>query len=794
MSAQNIFEQIKNGLDASTILAITDQDGIITYANDAFCRISKFSQEELIGRSHRIINSGHHPKSYFKEMWATISSGKIWKGEICNKAKDGSIYWTHATIIPLKDNDENITQYLALRYEITAQKEQEFSVTLLSKLQKVLFDKQREPQLIPDAICKLLLKETRSEWVFLGTLSNINDKEKPELIIPKIWLRQEDPNGGLPTLTPILDEFRVSDNSNLFGWSMNISQPFILQNGAGLNIDLPSTLNNLPLRNYLGFPLLSGRTKIGFLGIANSQIDWVSSRFFGFTPVLTAITQVLLNSMHEAEKTDFYQKLQMREKQLTNFIDSLTISVAVIDRKYNILSLSKELIKTFDWINEDHTNQNLWTLLNEAPSEWKTLIDGALAGKTLKSGEEQYFTRLGRTIWIEWTVRPWYKGDEVGGAVITFNDLTEQKDLYREIEQMRYKELLTSKMASLGEIAGGVAHEINNPLTIISGVAEQLSRFADSDRLTPELIKRQAERIQHTTDRIATIIKGLKAFARDGEQDAFTSYSLNQIIRDSLPYFEPKLKKGNIEWRCTPDRDYQIECRPIQISQVLVNLVANACDAIQSFEDRWISLEIVEESKGVRILVTDSGKGIPKLIAEKIMEPFFTTKDIGKGTGLGLSISKSIVEAHSGLFFLDENHPNTRFVIRLPFNQDERLTIQNGREAIALHLAWKQRLLDSIQTLKANNLSAQSDPLLEWIKDVPNIYGTGPLTDSLMETHQFLSEQITIIFELLQAGKKDFAISELLHSHSTYNSLSKVLVSNIINLEQRLGFKKQKAA
>lgn len=797
MSAESIFEQIKDGLDASTIVAITDQRGVITYANDAFCRISQFSCEELIGKTHQIINSGYHPKGFFKEMWSTIKIGKIWQGEICNKAKDSSIYWTYATIIPLKDASGKVSQYFALRHDITAQKEQEFNVGLLSNLQKTVFDKQREPHLLPDEICKLILQETNSEWAFLGILNDRSEGEKGEkreLLVPRIWCRKVNTEDGTTTMSPVVGEFRVSDYSNLFGWSINISQPFIIQNSAGLQIDFPAILKNLSLRNYLGFPLMSGRSKIGFLGIANSQLDWFSNRFFGFTPVLSTITQVLQNSRHEQEKTDYFNKLQIREKQLASFIDNLPISVVIIDREYKILSMSQEWIKTFDLINVDHSYSNLWALFEEAPVEWKSLIDGALSGKTLKSGEEQFLTRMGRTVWIEWTVRPWNNGDEIGGAVLLINNLTEQKDLYREIEQMRYKQLLTSKMASLGEIAGGVAHEINNPLTIISGVAEQLIRYADSNRMTPELLKKSAERIHQTTDRIATIIKGLKAFARDGEQDPLTSYSVNQIIRDSLPYIEPKIKKGTIDLRWTTGPDFQIECRPVQISQVIVNLMANACDAIQSFEERWVSIDVIEETKGVSILVTDSGTGIPKVIAEKIMEPFFTTKDIGKGTGLGLSISKSIVEDHSGLFFLDENFPNTRFVIRLPFRQNERLTIQNGREAIALHLAWKQRLLNSIQTSKTYSLNANSDPLLEWIKDVPKLYGSEPLTENLMETHQFLFEQTKIIFDMLQAGRKDFVISELLHSHSTYNSLSKVLVSNIINLEQRLTSKNQRAA
>ena len=234
------------------------------------------------------------------------------------------------------------------------------------------------------------------------------------------------------------------------------------------------------------------------------------------------------------------------------------------------------------------------------------------------------------------------------------------------IQEKRETELrmfLASKMASLGEMAGGIAHEINNPLAIISGKAEQIKKYVRQENLDRDKIYAAVEKIEDTSFRISKIIKGLRSFSRTGEQDPSKETFVKELIDETLDLCRERMISESITLIQESDNTLSINCKPTQIQQVLVNLLNNSIDAVKGHREPWIKISSESIGRQVVLKISDSGQGIDAELKEKIMNPFFTTKEVGKGTGLGLSISKRIMENHGGkLIYMPEN-PNTTFCL-----------------------------------------------------------------------------------------------------------------------------------
>lgn len=245
-------------------------------------------------------------------------------------------------------------------------------------------------------------------------------------------------------------------------------------------------------------------------------------------------------------------------------------------------------------------------------------------------------------------------------------ELQKQK-MNSEIQEQRLRVASTSKMASLGEMAAGIAHEINNPLTIILAHAGCLVRGASHERIDHAELRRIGESIEKVSWRIGKIVSALRAFSLDGEHERMINCKVDTILNDAIELCRERIVNAGVKFSHESSYpDLSVVCRSVEITQILVNLLNNAFDAVVDQDVKEIEVQIVNSPEFVEIAVLDSGKPISSDIRRKIMEPFFTTKAFGKGTGLGLSISQRIAQAHGGSLVLDDSSAATKFVLRIP--------------------------------------------------------------------------------------------------------------------------------
>ncbi|MFN8369656.1 MAG: PAS domain S-box protein [Bacteriovoracaceae bacterium] len=279
--------------------------------------------------------------------------------------------------------------------------------------------------------------------------------------------------------------------------------------------------------------------------------------------------------------------------------------------------------------------------------------------------------------WVNISARPIFESGKISKIFGTIQDISDRVSSKKKIlESERFIKTVaqnTSKIVTMGEVAGGIAHEINNPLAIIYGSAEELKKFLDSvAKMSSGRATLLTDKILKTTERVSKIVKSIKSFSRNVYEDPFELVELDNIIQETLDFGEARIKQHNVVLRLdklTPH--LMLECRSVQISQVILNLLNNATDAVCDTVNPWISLETHDKNDQIEIRVTDSGMGIKDDVVEKLMTPFFTTKGVGKGTGLGLSVSKQIiVDSHKGEFFYNRSSFNTQFVIKIPKKQN----------------------------------------------------------------------------------------------------------------------------
>ncbi|MES2503429.1 MAG: AAA family ATPase [Myxococcota bacterium] len=424
---------------------------------------------------------------------------------------------------------------------------------------------------------------------------------------------------------------------------------------------------NASSRSVLCFPVIAQQELVYIIYLENSLATGMFTN--KQTTFLNLISSQFAETMMRMRATEELLEETVSRNMLEQMMNAIGDLLFLIDDKGKIILVNHAAMGALGYDAEGLKDTKITHWIHaEQGGEW---LDGELS--EFQDINCNARTRDATEIPLLVSARRYKQKDRSLGAVVYAKDLRESRmsaaikeRLERELQDIQVGMVAQSRLAALGEMAGGVAHEINTPLASIELIVGRLSKLAEQEPVDAAQLASLSALVGKTVNRIASIVRGLRTFSRDGAQDPFLPTNVKQIVDDTLALCSEKFKNAGIDIGVLVDEQLSIDCRATQISQVLLNLMNNACDAMENNEQKWIRIEASSQDTMVEITVTDSGVWASEEAKKMIFQPFFTTKEVNKGTGLGLSVSQGIIASHGGVLELDMKTVNTQFVIKLP--------------------------------------------------------------------------------------------------------------------------------
>ena len=642
----NEAQVIKKGLEQTSIIAVTDSKGILTYVNEKFCEISGYEQDYLLGKTHKIINSGHHPSSFFKDMWDTISSGNIWRGEIKNRDKSGHQYWVDTTIIPFLDNEGNPYKYISIRNVITAKK-------LMSDVMSLLVSANN---LKGKELYSRLLVKLASILEVKSCIFSLRNKDSNFSSVSAVL------NGEL--LEPF--NFELADIP---------CEETVKRNGAFMENsllekfpDCKFALDN-SLSSYLGVPLHNNEGElIGVLCFMDSKEIRKEDLF------LQIINLVSTRLKDEISRIEALHAMQESEACMRGVFSSAVDGIIMLDEAGYIQNINPSALEVFSVCQADVLNKNVSNLMPEMfdDNEGRLIFNVPSRG-----GETLGISKLNGPfpVYVSYSS---VKLESRAFHSLFARNLTEQKQAKENLEiakrELSAQTLFNQRLSALAAMAGGIAHELNQPLSGIRIYAEMISNMLEGDTLDSEKISTTIEKVIKQVHRASKIIDHMREFSSDitDEQHEGVVIGLKECIESSLDLVGQQLKNNGITFINEVDPTYKVKVNLHRLEQVFINLFTNAKDSIndKNFrigEDRIIHVSSFLNSKTIELVIRDTGEGIPESVKESLFEPFVSSKVPGKGTGLGLPICIGILRDYDATIdLLNSSEEGTSFKLEFP--------------------------------------------------------------------------------------------------------------------------------
>ena len=582
-------------------VVITDRDAKIQYANPAFTRTTGYTRSEAFGQNPRILKSGQHDAKFYQEMWAALTAGNLWHGEITNRRKDGTLYTEEATIAPVRDSSGNITNYIAIKSDITERKQAEEALRKSEYKFSVLFHKASIPSLL--------------SRLSDGTYVDANEA----------WTQS----------------FGYTKEELLGKTSLELG----LMRDAQLRAQ---TINEMRRRGQVVRTEQTLYSKSGdaHTVLTNANVVEFDGQEYGLVSV---------QDITERKRAE--TALRESERTLRLFVRHAPAAVAMLDREMRYLVVSQRWMTDYRLGDRDIRGLSHYEVFPEVSDRWKEIHQRCLAGAVESCKEDPFLRPDGSVDWLSWEIRPWRKADNSIGGIIIFSELiTERKRAEEEVRllNVELEQRVRSRTAELESanreleaFAHSVSHDLRAPLRGIDGWSQAL--LEDYGERLDEQGHKYLDRVRSEAQRMGRLIDDLLHLSRVGRAEMVLSpVDLSALAASIVARLKEANPDRSIEFIAAPNLKCTADARLLEIA--LTNLLGNAVKFTGQCSHALIEFGKCECDGKPAFFLRDNGVGFDMAYAKMLFAPFQRLHKASEfpGTGIGLATVQRVIHRHGG--------------------------------------------------------------------------------------------------------------------------------------------------
>lgn len=686
-------------LDRSAIVTIMDTQGRINYANYKFCEISQYSREELLGQNHHIFDSGYHSHQFFRNLWRIISSGQVWRGEIRNRAKDGSIFWVDTTIIPFLDEDSVPWQYLTIRWDITAQKQAEEAFRESEAHYQQLLNHLPAGVIVHTADTRVLVSNPKACELLELTAEQMHGKT----VLDQHWQFLREDGTRMPVAEYPVNQV-IATQQPLKNYVVGVNRPsrespvWVLVNAFPL-FEADRGLSQV----VVTFTDITDRVQAeATLRQLNQELE---ARVAERTADLQQANNQLRQEMTKRERID--EALRQTNQLLTLVMDSIPQRIFWKDCNSVIVGCNRNFAADVGLSPEAVVGKDM-TQLSATPLEVQGYLEADR--RVLATGEaELHIVETMRkaddsVIWLDTNKVPLRDSNgTVIGLLCTYEDITERREA--ELVLQHNEELLRITNAELAratrlkdEFLANMSHELRTPLNAILGLSEGLldELFGTLNPKQKKFLDTIERSGRHLLELINDILDLAKIEAGKFELDK-TSFSLTYLCEICLPFVSQQAHKQNVHLTLdAPDQLAPVQADERRMKQVIINLLTNAVKFTPDGGQVSLHIQPDAEAGTIALAISDTGIGIAPEDTNKLFLSFSQIDSSlsrqREGTGLGLALVKRIIDLHGGSVAVESTvGEGSRFTVWLPYSDPLHPTDADEES----HASWHSAIFPS---------------------------------------------------------------------------------------------------